>query len=44
MAKGQKRGNREIKKPKATQKPAPAAASAPSRPFPVKSAPAKGGK
>ena len=27
MAKGQKRGNREVKKPKAAKKPAPAAAS-----------------
>ncbi len=43
MAKGQKRGNREVKKPKtAGKKPAPGATAAPYQ-FPAKPAPTKPG-
>ena len=42
MAKGQQKGNREAKKPKATKKPATAAAS--SFLYPSASTPAKSGK
>jgi hypothetical protein len=44
MAKGQKRSNRELKKPKAAKKPAPAAASPFSREPPKRPAPVRGGK
>lgn len=44
MAKGQKRSNRELKKPKAAKKPAPIAASPFSREPPKRSAPARGEK
>ena len=41
MAKGQKRGNREVKKPKAAKKPTADAVAARHQP-PVKPAPSKG--
>jgi hypothetical protein len=44
MAKGQKRGNREVKKPKAVRRPAQVAASPFSREPPKRPAPARGGK
>ncbi len=43
MAKGQNRGNREAKKPKATAKKPPAGASATSSQLPARPAPAKPG-
>ena len=43
MAKGQKRSNRELKKPKAAKKPAPVAASPFSREPPKRPAPVRGG-
>lgn len=42
MAKGQNRGNRELKKPKANKKPAAAAASPFNREPPPRPAPSKG--
>ena len=44
MAKGQKRSNRELKRPKAAKKPAPVAASPFSREPPKRPAPVRGGK
>jgi hypothetical protein len=43
MAKGQKRSNRELKKPKAVKKPAPVAASPFSREPPKRPTPVRGG-
>ena len=43
MAKGQKRSNREPKKPKSAKKPAPMAASPFSREPPKRPVPARGG-
>jgi hypothetical protein len=44
MAKGQKRSNRELKKPKAAKKPAPVAASPFSREPPKRPPPGRGEK